>query len=165
MSTLPLSLKYKLANHLHKDVMASFELFKQVEEMEEKSFLSWVGHRLVPRLTNTKQYLYQETDEMQGFFFIKEGKLAFVLACQENAIFDKVEKEQMVGFEDYVYILKANGMDYEQDLVTLEQNRLMFTRKFTVITLEKVEALELPIDEVIKIQQEFPAVANKLYEL
>ena len=70
MVTLPLSLKCKLAAEIHKDFYENFSFFRKVKE---KSFLSWVGHRLLPRMIHEKQYLYQETEELNGFYFIKEG--------------------------------------------------------------------------------------------
>jgi hypothetical protein len=55
MASLPLGLKHKLAQEVHKDVIENFDLFKDIKE---KSFLSWVGHRLLPRLFADKQYMY-----------------------------------------------------------------------------------------------------------
>jgi hypothetical protein len=44
-----------------------------------------------------------------------------------------------------------------------EMNFANVTRKFTTLTLRNVHALELPSAELIKIQQEFPAIARKIY--
>jgi CRP-like cAMP-binding protein len=76
--------------------------FKQSQEME-KSFLSWVGHRLFPRLIAEKQYLYQETEEITGIYFIKHGSLAFVFPNFDNAVYSRVQKGDFIGFEDYIY--------------------------------------------------------------
>ena len=53
-------------------------------------------------------------------------------------------------------------MTREQAL-DVEMNFANVTRKFTVLTLRIVQALELPIAEVVKIQHEFPSVARRLY--
>lgn len=50
MSSLPLSLKHKLAAQIHKDVLVNFTFF----EGKKKSFLPWMGHRLVPRLITNR---------------------------------------------------------------------------------------------------------------
>lgn len=70
------------------------EIFKNFEEtfpflkkIKEKSFLSWIGHRLVPRMINDRTYLYQETEEISGLFFLKEGSVAFVVPASDNAIY------------------------------------------------------------------------------
>lgn len=154
MQSLPLSLKYKLADSIHKDVIDKFEFFMKVQE---KSFLSWVGHRLLPRLVCSRQYLYQETDEMQGFYFIKEGEVAFVLASFDNAIYQRRKEGSMLGFEDYIYHFHQAGLSVES-LHIIEANKSQFLRKFTVITTNKVEALELPTAEVMKMGAEFPSV-------
>lgn len=58
MESLPLSIKTRLATEIYKDVLEGFSIFFNIE----KSFLSWVGHRLVPRMFTDKQYIYQETE-------------------------------------------------------------------------------------------------------
>ena len=160
MLTLPLSLKCKLAQEIHKDVTENFTFFRRVKE---KSFLSWVGHRLLPRMIHEKQYLYQETEELNGFYFIKEGDLAFVLANFDNAIYKKVSKGRIIGFEDYSYFLNMKKQGFDS-LDALEHNQSSITRKFTVISRTKVQALELPTLEIIRIGREFPAVAELLYK-
>lgn len=124
-----------------------------------------MGHRLLPRLTNSKQYLYQETDEMQGFYFINEGQLAFVVASAENAIFKKIQEGSMPGFEDYMYHLLEQPEDSSIDLAEIDRDRSTFTRKFTLITRTKVEALELHTSEVLAMQTEYPAIKVKLDEM
>lgn len=162
MKSLPLSLKFKLAQHLHKDVYENVEFFKNIHE--ERSFLSWVGHRLIPRLIAKKQYLYQETDEMYSVYFIKMGSVAFVLWTFENAIFHTVNNGGMVGFDDYAYHIAKEGETYDF-LKTIEMKRGQFPRNFTVITTCKVEALELEMSDVVKIQTEFPSVSKMLNKM
>ena len=53
MESLPLGMKCRLATEIHRDVLEHFPLFNK-----EKSFLGWVGHRLLPRMFNEKQYIY-----------------------------------------------------------------------------------------------------------
>jgi hypothetical protein len=50
MKSLPLGIKTRLASEIHKDVLESFKKFFANETM----FLSWVGHRLVPRFVAEK---------------------------------------------------------------------------------------------------------------
>lgn len=56
MQTLPLSLRHQMAQEIHKDIALNFSFFKKIEN--EKSFLSWIGHRLLPRMINKNSYLY-----------------------------------------------------------------------------------------------------------
>ena len=110
MLTLPLALRCKLATEIHKDVINGFSFFQKVKE---KSFLSWVGHRLLPRMIHEKQYLYEETEELNGFYFIQEGNLAFVLANFDNAIYKKIIPGKMIGFEDYSYFLNIANAPFD----------------------------------------------------
>lgn len=160
MNSLPLQLKFKLARELHKDVQ-NFDLFKNVKE---KSFLSYIGHRLAPRLVAEKDWLYQECDEMLGIYFIKDGTLAFVLTNQDNAIYGRAGTGDVIGFEDFPYALHADEILQDSDVDPMDCLNVLVTRKFTVITTSKVHALELSIVEVRKIQHEFPSVAISLYK-
>lgn len=106
MSCLPLELKYKLAHEIHHDVLTEFDLFKQISCQKEKiAFISWVGHRLVPRMRTAKDFLYQEMDQINGVFLVKEGLVAFVLDNHQNAIYWRAKPGSIVGFEDVVYPL------------------------------------------------------------
>lgn len=82
LASLPLKLKIDLGKLIHKDV-EEFLFFKQLQTENLKmseSFLSWVGHRLLPRLCQRSQYIYQTSEEITGIFFIKYGKVAFVIS-------------------------------------------------------------------------------------
>ena len=55
MDRLPQKLKISMAKEIHKDVSQTFTFF---ERQPEPQFLSWVGHRLTPRIIQEEQYLY-----------------------------------------------------------------------------------------------------------
>ena len=99
---------------------------------------------------------------MHSFFFIKSGVLAFVMPHLDNAVYKWIQKGKIVGFEDYPYYLLSNGSSYD-NLETIELHPSKIKRRFTVIAKTKVEALELPISEVIKMQHEFPHVMEMIY--
>lgn len=58
MASLPLQLKYKVAKALHSNVLESFPFF-QYANQKSKTFLSWIGHRLVPRQVSYGKLLYE----------------------------------------------------------------------------------------------------------
>ena len=47
MDRLPHRLKINMSKEIHRDLTQTFSFF---EQQPEKQFLSWVGHRLVPRI-------------------------------------------------------------------------------------------------------------------
>lgn len=59
MEKLPHRLKMAMSQEIHRDMTQTFSFF---ERQPEKQFLSWVGHRLTPRIIQEEQYIYQETD-------------------------------------------------------------------------------------------------------
>lgn len=68
--------------------------------------MSWIGHRLVPRLLSHSQYVYEEKDELNSIYFVSAGELAFCLANKGNAVFYKVKIGYMLGLEDYAHYIK-----------------------------------------------------------
>lgn len=102
---------------------------------------------------------------MVGFYFIKSGVLAFVLPSLNNSVYKWVEKGKIIGFEDYPYYLLYSGEESYDNLEALEFKANKVKRKFTVLAKTKVEALELPISEVIKMQHEFPHVMEMIYTM
>lgn len=164
MSCLPLQLKYKLANEIHHDVLVEFDLFKQIPtDQERTAFLSWVGHRLVPRMRTMKDFLYQEMDLINGVFFIKEGIVAFVLVNYKNAIYWRAKQGSIVGFEDVVYPLWQHNVskeDFEfKDIIAAKVQR-----KFTVITVSNVQTLEISSEDIEKIEREFPHIYSLMHD-
>ena len=133
METLPLSLKTRLSREIHRDVFNN-NFFKTCKD---KAFGTWVSSRLLPRFSNKNEYLYEETDEITGFYFIKTGDIAFVLPQENNAIYWRASAGDQIGFEDYVYKMQEDMGDH------LDLSGHAY-RKFTVISLTKVHALELP---------------------
>ena len=55
MDRLPQKLKISMAKEIHKDLSQTISFF---ERQPEPRFLSWVGHRLTPRIVQEEQYLY-----------------------------------------------------------------------------------------------------------
>ena len=52
---LPYNLKYKLSTEIHKDMLENFPILQNIHE---KSFISWLGHRLIERRITQKEFLY-----------------------------------------------------------------------------------------------------------
>ena len=106
--------------------------------------------------------MYEETEEIDSFFFIKKGVLAFVLTAHENAVYKWIKRGTIVGFEDYPYYLLGNGLTYDE-LRTIELNPSKVKREFSLIAKTVVEALELPIEDIVKMAHDFPHVLKLIY--
>jgi len=159
MSSLPLSLKYKLSAEIHKDVYNDFRFFRYAGS-QKKSLLSWISHRLVPRLTPAFQYLYEEFEELNSIYFIKTEGFCYVLPFHNNAVYKVVDKGSVIGFEDYPYIFTERGIKYEE-LESHTSQKLH--RNFSVMSQKKALSLELPISNLFEMQREFPQVVERFY--
>lgn len=100
MDRLPQKLKISMAKEIHKDLSQTITFF---ERQPEPQFLSWVGHRLTPRIIQEEQYLYQETEPIQEVFFLLHGNVAYVLPRYNNATYNNAQEGDIVGFEDVIY--------------------------------------------------------------
>lgn len=78
MDSLPINLKMKLASAIHGDVLCSFKFFKEAS-LISKTYMSWIGHRLIPRLLSMNQFVYEEKEDIQSIYFISAGELVFCL--------------------------------------------------------------------------------------
>ena len=148
MHSLPLSLKYKLAAEIHKDVLDSIPFFRKTEH-KSKLFLSWVGHRLVPRYFAGYQHIYEENEELSSIFFVTSGEIAYVMPMHNNAVYYTVKKGAIIGFEDYPYFLKMNEIPYDH-LCIIASNKSAVMRKFSVMTSRKSHVLEFSISDLIQ---------------
>lgn len=124
--------------------------------------MSWIGHRLVPRLIPAMQHLYEENEEMHSIYFISTGEFAYVLPIHDNAVYFSVLKGTVIGFEDYPYYLSEQNKSFDK-LDDLAENRSSVQRKFSVMSAKKAQALELSITDLIDMQKEFPLLVKKLY--
>ena len=101
--------------------------------------------------------MYQETELFSGLLFIEEGCASFVFPRFKNAVYATKSKGQIIGFEDYMYDLLINEVNYKNiDDRRKDKNMKKCCRKFTVMVSEEIKALELPVKEVIKMRKEFP---------
>ena len=100
MDRLPMKLKIAMAREIHKDLETTFTFF---QNQPETQFLSWVGHKLTPRIIMAEQYLYQETDPILEMFFCLHGKAAYVLPRWNNQRYFDIIKGDIFGLEDAIY--------------------------------------------------------------
>lgn len=153
MADLPMKLKIELAKEVHKDIKVTYDFFRK---KMESTFLSWVGHLLVPHFHPEGSFLYQETDPVDGIYFIKSKSASFVIPRFENKVYFEKNKGDFVGLEDLIYdevFENEDGSDLHH----------VGTRKFTVIA-PQAELLRLNYVDYFKIQNEFPMAYESLCE-
>lgn len=100
MEEIPDKLKVTLAGEVHRDIKEQIKFFSK---NMESSFLSWVGHRLIPRIMEDEVFLYQDFDPIDGIYFLKAGTVAFIAPRLNNKVFFEVNCGEIVGLEDIVY--------------------------------------------------------------
>lgn len=129
----------------------------------ERSFATWVGHRLIPRLYFQSQFVYQEGESIAGVFFIKRGSLGFVLKNHDNHTYYTTGSGHFIGFEDYLLPLLHNQSD-DENCPTLKMTQ-KHTRQFSVLAASKVEALELSSEVLLDVGEEFPGTYQTLFKI
>lgn len=159
MERLPHKLKISMATEIHKDLALTFTFFQR---QPEQQFLSWVGHRLTPRIIQDEQYLYQETESIQEIYFCVQGKTAYVLSRYNNAQYFFNGTGDIFGLEDVIYNVQLSGGQI--DLKQMSKRKFYGDRRFTVMTLNMIETLTLNVGELQKITSEFPRTIEFFYQ-
>ena len=156
MDRLPYKLKMAMALEIHKDLNQTFSFF---DRQPEQQFLSWVGHRLTPRIVSEDQYIYQETDSITEIFFQLHGKIAYVLPRYDNAPYFFAVKGDIFGFEDVIYNFQLSGQ--ENDLKVMAKRKFYGDRRFSTMSVNMCEALTLDI--IIYILEKYILFLNYFY--
>lgn len=87
------------------------------------SFLSWVGHRLLPRLSQRGHYIYQNQEEITGIFFVKRGRVAFTIGklMEHSPILKEYGEGDILGFEDFAYWRQQLNQTSSDDKIEEEE--------------------------------------------
>lgn len=123
--------------------------------------MSWVGHRLTPRIISDEQYLYQETDQITEIFFCMHGKVAFILPRYNNAGYYWAIRGDIFGLEDAIY--NNHKAEVEITVEHMTQKRFYRERRFSTMSINMVEAMTLNVSELMKVALEFPGTIEWLY--
>ena len=92
---------------------------------------------------------------------MQTGKAAFVLPRYENSQFYHVEKGYYFGLED---MIRKKRLKESQDVQSTFDDEEVTLRCFTVSTIEPCEVLLLNIDEVQKMNIDFPKAFKIFYD-
>ena len=157
-----MKLKIAMAREIHKDLENTFPFF---QKQPETQFLSWVGHKLTPRIIMAEQYLYQETDPMLEMFFCLHGKAAYVLPRWNNSKYFDIIKGDIFGLEDAIYTLSTEAQS-AFDVRMMTKKQFYGDRRFAVMVAQETmfETLSLKVTDLQKIALEFPRTIEYLYE-
>lgn len=103
IKTLPIRLQQKLKSDVYDDCLNQIKLFKEVEGNGNGQFVTWVSYRVTLNVIVPTTYVYEETDDALGIFFVRKESLAYVLSHAKNAVFHRVNENSLFGFEDFIY--------------------------------------------------------------
>lgn len=62
-----------------------------------------------------QEMLYKEPEKIMYIYFILKGTVVFTLPRYNNAVFFKAHPGSIIGLEDYVYNLMAEGETFSED--------------------------------------------------
>ena len=112
--------------------------------------------------------VYKEQEDIQEIYFLEEGQAAYVLPRYNTAPFVIIEASDTFGIIDIVFrnmqvetgTPRASSLDLEGEQRHL---RNLMKRKFTVHTVQNSILHQLSIDDLTRMQVEYPEVYNDLF--
>lgn len=85
---LPPIQRNELMLHFHEKEFSKFPFFHSVGD---RTFTSWIAAHLRPKVYTQGQIIYTEGDEIDGFYFLTKGVVAFNLQSLSGMIFAVVD--------------------------------------------------------------------------
>ena len=78
---------------LHKMVFKEFTLFSDIGD---KYYITWISAHLKPRILIQGQTVYNEDDEIDGFYFVTKGLSSFILPRMSGMIYAIIDPEKQM---------------------------------------------------------------------
>jgi CRP-like cAMP-binding protein len=153
---VPAHLQGEVARIIHRDTINKIDFFFG----QTNSFIGWVCPLLKPYYIQKDQMIYYDRDMIDSIYFIKSGKVGFVLPKYKNAVYVEVEAGTYVGMVDLVGSVMENNLT--QDNMFKEREKLR--RQFSCMAVEVSECLGVSIMDLERMEQEFPESFDDLYD-
>ena len=113
--------------------------------------------------------MYEELDEFNGIYFIKNGPIGFLHTKFNNYVYYQVPAGLHVGLEDVIYNYQKTLSGTDQDCTCngLVKNYLRRgkagKRRFTAITLKQGVIIFLSHEDLLRMQLDFDRAFALLY--
>jgi hypothetical protein len=79
---------------LHKLVFKEFHLFTEIGH--DKYYITWISSHLKPSILIQGQTVYNEDDEIDGFYFVTKGLSSFILPRMSGMIYAIIDPEKQI---------------------------------------------------------------------
>jgi hypothetical protein len=169
-----------MSHEIHNQQFQKFRFFK---EIGNKQFLGWLGSRLKPRVLPSEQFVFEENETGENFWFQTNGRSAFLMPDHQKAFafvdpaqkLEEMQRQsedkksgcfQFFGLEDIVInhtqllIDKAAGLEIN---TTASGEKNMRTRVYSVYCLTLCEFLVLPLNEIDRMKNDYTLIAKKFF--
>jgi CRP-like cAMP-binding protein len=69
-------------------------------QLGNKNFTSWISSQLKPKFIAQGHVLYEEGNQIDGFYFMTKGVAAFVKPTEGNAIIGLIDPDKVLKTEE-----------------------------------------------------------------
>lgn len=164
---------------LHRQVFDKYTLFTDVGD---RYYITWVSSYLSPSIMLVGQNIYQEGEEIDGFYFMIRGLAAWTLPKMSNMIYSIVDPGretisqergrrmkifQYFGMEDSVMnhlkLLQATKKKKSNTLLKHGED-LLKKRQFTILCLKQSECLMLPMQAIDRMRRDFMSISTRFFK-
>ncbi|TNV87316.1 hypothetical protein FGO68_gene16420 [Halteria grandinella] len=158
MEELPAKLRIDLAMAIHKKMYSNIKFFQD----KDNNFIAWVGTFLRPINVQEKDYIYKEGEDITEVYFVVTGSAGYVLPRFNNKVYMNIVQGDHFGHVDL-----GSDKDYfkvKKTKMVKKRKRVPLHRKFTVQAQENCDLLTLTLEDLDKMNSEFPDICKQLLD-
>lgn len=151
MEELPRRLRVELAVKIHKEIIQEIPFFQD----QPKDFIEFIGTTLKPLKFKEDHFVFKEKESVDFIYFLNKGIAALCLPKCDNLVYVTIEKGICFGIID---LIEEDRHDEERQGISKNVKR-----KFSCMCLTNCEVLALGIEDVIKMENQFPDKFDDLF--
>lgn len=155
LEELPHHLKAQFVLYIHEERYKAIKFFKG----KNRSFITWICPQLKPICFAENQNIFFEGDDIKNIFFLSKGNAGYVLPKYENTIYINIQEGDHFGIIDLLGSCSNNFLDHNDWI----SRKTMLQCQFTIQALTEVTVQSLSIENLYKMQLEFPDIYDQLF--
>lgn len=149
LSELPHQLKHEVSLFIYSDRYQKITFIR----FQTKAFVAWICPLLEPLVIEKEQYVYQEGDQINHFFFLMKGDVCYVLPRLLNKKYLRVDLGDKFGLIDIVE-QQENFLDCDLDELFAKSSKMH--RCTTLQAQEETLLMKMDVKTLIKMKNMFP---------
>ena len=147
MDVLPQGLKIEVSLFIHENTYKKIWFLQG----QARTFIAFICPMLKPLCVQEDEYVYQEGDEVNCIYFLKEGAVGIVLPRFQNIKYCDYPEGAHFGVLDIISSCYTHNIDLREWQTNLDRMK----REFIVMSQQISEILSLSVKDLDLMKQDF----------